>query len=973
MAKNEQERKIPVFTVIKNGAILKNIFVINKPPPPSPSILAVENEENPAQEDDDDGEEILMVGRHPDCHIMLTHPSISRFHLQIHSKPSSQNLSVVDLLSVHGTWVSEKKIEPCFPVELTEGDTLKIGGSTRVYRLHWIPLSQAYDMDNPFVWPLVVPVAEEKEEENQVEKHQGLNSFSIKEFEQAEEKKSLVIKEKEGICQDEISISVYDKPSQSLDWILEGTASLFQDERSELTPETQIPFSGTVAIDSACLVRSNMSVPEEQIIDKENQIPCHGSVIEFIPETENSVSSLRSGKKFKILANFVDSLLDSKQQKLPDKTENQSPLQEGNELRNTEQSANSSLVLGGVLSEINSEQANKENETLLSLLRQPSEAEMQEKSSMDKNPSLLLGLNSGCSTEEGFPEAQLFEAGNHSPREELEQREMPNFCSSSFEEESVNSSLPVGEVFTEITESKNNQTPQSLLYPKGFKDQENYEISPPISNRTSSHSIWSRRGKPASVLQIQTGRSRGKTKGHDKADVELLRQEDIENKSISKTLFDGFEEKEEEIFTPNKENFSPNTLLLKSLKRKGKLEEVKPSRSYRKSSSKVPISPKIQLAEDLDFSSEKENQTPKVLQEQKLAGHASRNQGNLKEERVIIKKIQPEGDLIFSSDKENQTPKVLQEKKLAEHAFRNQVNLEDERVIMKKRAERMPFQSLVANCSGGWRTRASLSNATTRSSHSVNFSQTMKVTNSSSSIGERRRSWAMVVDATTLLDKESRKSLQLLQVIRELDCLKRRGSLFRRTTEVSSVLEWIEECMVKTKWWIHIQNSVEEGRAVALTPPASPKSLFSEGSSGSFPCGTKSCGVFSAATSFTEIVSPTAEDHILDCALLFRKMKNDGQLVLLCNDVTLKIKAMAEGIICETAQEFRESLVNPFSKRFLWADSSPRGLTWSVFDDTVLRERYTRGPLKNGGDGAKGLKLILLHNSHYAQKSSSVR
>ncbi|KAJ0021412.1 hypothetical protein Pint_31850 [Pistacia integerrima] len=44
MAENKpEERKIPVCTVIKNGAILKNIFVINKPPPPpSPSITAVE-------------------------------------------------------------------------------------------------------------------------------------------------------------------------------------------------------------------------------------------------------------------------------------------------------------------------------------------------------------------------------------------------------------------------------------------------------------------------------------------------------------------------------------------------------------------------------------------------------------------------------------------------------------------------------------------------------------------------------------------------------------------------------------------------------------------------------------------------------------------------------------------------------------------------------------------------------------------
>lgn len=206
MAENKtEERKIPVFTVIKNGAILKNIFLIDKPPPPSPSIMAVQNED---KDDDEEKEEILMVGRHPDCHIMLTHPSISRFHLQIHAKSSSRNLSVIDLssgnikswlwvgdffiyfpwvcvyfdfnwrvfgvwwIAVHGTRVSERKIEPCVPVELNEGDTLKIGGSTRVYRLHWIPLSQAYDMDYSFVSELDVPVAEEQEEESQVEPHQ---------------------------------------------------------------------------------------------------------------------------------------------------------------------------------------------------------------------------------------------------------------------------------------------------------------------------------------------------------------------------------------------------------------------------------------------------------------------------------------------------------------------------------------------------------------------------------------------------------------------------------------------------------------------------------------------------------------------------------------------------------------------------------------------------------------------------------
>ena len=211
------------------------------------------------------------------------------------------------------------------------------------------------------------------------------------------------------------------------------------------------------------------------------------------------------------------------------------------------------------------------------------------------------------------------------------------------------------------------------------------------------------------------------------------------------------------------------------------------------------------------------------------------------------------------------------------------------------------------------------------------------------------------------------------------------------------LLEWIEECMVRTPWWIHVQSSVEEGRHIAPTPPASPLSRYSQGSEG-FPCGSGSSIPFPAHGSLLEIVSPTAEDHILEYALSYRKMNRDGQLILLSNDVTLKIKAMAEvpyfasnspsfcprilthlkmkmclfqGLICETAKEFRDSLVNPFSERFLWADSSPRGLTWSVSDDLVLKDRYYRSPSKKSskGEGAKGLKLILLHNSQYVQIS----
>lgn len=80
-------------------------------------------------------------------------------------------------------------------------------------------------------------------------------------------------------------------------------------------------------------------------------------------------------------------------------------------------------------------------------------------------------------------------------------------------------------------------------------------------------------------------------------------------------------------------------------------------------------------------------------------------------------------------------------------------------------------------------------------------------------------------------------------------------------------------------------------------------------------------------------------------------------------------------MICETPQEFYESLVNPFSERFMWTESTARGRTWSHLDDVVLRERYNNRACRkkstfNGGRGesgaaAKGLKLILLHNSHY--------
>lgn len=47
---------------------------------------------------------------------------------------------------------------------------MKLGGSSREYVLHWIPISRAYDLENPFVASLgeTEPSEEAEEEEHQV-------------------------------------------------------------------------------------------------------------------------------------------------------------------------------------------------------------------------------------------------------------------------------------------------------------------------------------------------------------------------------------------------------------------------------------------------------------------------------------------------------------------------------------------------------------------------------------------------------------------------------------------------------------------------------------------------------------------------------------------------------------------------------------------------------------------------------------
>jgi pSer/pThr/pTyr-binding forkhead associated (FHA) protein len=72
----KKKKKLPAFTVLKNGFFLDNIF-----------LYAIGRNQ----------EQIWLVGRDPDCNITDEHPTISRKHLQIHVTPHM--VSVVDLSS----------------------------------------------------------------------------------------------------------------------------------------------------------------------------------------------------------------------------------------------------------------------------------------------------------------------------------------------------------------------------------------------------------------------------------------------------------------------------------------------------------------------------------------------------------------------------------------------------------------------------------------------------------------------------------------------------------------------------------------------------------------------------------------------------------------------------------------------------------------------------------------------------------
>ncbi|XP_015057240.1 FHA domain-containing protein PS1 [Solanum pennellii] len=829
----EEDKKIPVFTVLKNGAILKNIFLLDNPPPCS-------NQESEI-------EEILVVGRHPDCNITLEHPSISRFHLRIHSKPSSLSLSVTDLSSVHGTWISGKKLESGVKVELKEGDRMQLGGSSRVYRLHWVPISHAYDLENPFVPTLC---ESEPEESTQEEQHQDESGFSLQ--------------------NDQIQKEDYDMV-QGLDSSFSGMSSL--PRLRSLTPPAPPMLDKNVA--------ANENLPGN--IHEEGEISLRQPA--YQADKENSIP---------------EALL------VPGQSPNENA--DGTPPRSQQRCSNIWSRRGkhsNVQIQTGKDRAMNENidmETEVESINREIEG------TISVSKDLFASGNKDKEEEVFTPDKE-----NHTPSS-LFLGSMKKSCLSEMTNRSGRKSVLSNMDETDeetFTPDKENMTPETRRLRLMKKIGSQHQIKHPKLFKSSSLKL---------VIEPRSNQAAGCVT-HKKEKLG----------STTKSTQPNVDENDEEIFTPDKENMTPDTRLMRSMKKIGKLEDLK--------------------LESFKFSLDN-----------------------------VVDPIFHQNGTPFSSEKDNLNDKVLEEQKSTILAPRYPARLEVNTV--KNRMDRVPLQSLLVNYPVKTSSISPEENIKLRD-YPIQHPETMEPCPFfSESVMEKKR-WTIVVDTGSLLNKESRKSLQLLQglrrtymiiprtVIRELDCMKRRASLFRRTTEVSAALEWIEDCMINAKSWIHVQSCAEETRAVAPTPPATaPLSLFSE-ENGMFPVGSHQ---FSPHSGLMDFASPTAEDHILEYALFFKRTNRNGQLVLLSNDLTMKIKAMAEGLNCETAEEFRESLVNPFSERFLWKDSSPRGRTWSCEDDFVLRETYYHGPPKKpsmSGEAAKGLKLILLHNSHFRRHIST--
>ena len=74
-----------------------------------------------------------LIGRLPDCDIVLDHPSSSRKHAEISIKDDV--ISIRDLGSVHGTFLNKRRLAADTWTTVIFGSHIRFGESQRIYIL----------------------------------------------------------------------------------------------------------------------------------------------------------------------------------------------------------------------------------------------------------------------------------------------------------------------------------------------------------------------------------------------------------------------------------------------------------------------------------------------------------------------------------------------------------------------------------------------------------------------------------------------------------------------------------------------------------------------------------------------------------------------------------------------------------------------------------------------------------------------
>eukprot|EP01064_Diplonema_japonicum_P013882 TRINITY_DN21417_c0_g1_i1.p1 TRINITY_DN21417_c0_g1~~TRINITY_DN21417_c0_g1_i1.p1 ORF type:complete len:365 (+),score=61.25 TRINITY_DN21417_c0_g1_i1:43-1137(+) len=87
-----------------------------------------------------DGCPYYLFGRNSQvCDVPLEHPSVSRVHVALVHHEKSKSTYIIDLKTQHGTFINDTKLPHKKPVKITPEDRLRVGMSTRSFKLVLTP------------------------------------------------------------------------------------------------------------------------------------------------------------------------------------------------------------------------------------------------------------------------------------------------------------------------------------------------------------------------------------------------------------------------------------------------------------------------------------------------------------------------------------------------------------------------------------------------------------------------------------------------------------------------------------------------------------------------------------------------------------------------------------------------------------------------------------------------------------------